>query len=98
MGSKFRSIRLTATEMQAISENDLECFASTGVNMLPMAKAKDDGQNPTLRCEPRGQKVSFRDLQPAVNRQKSPYELAVNRRGVEVKVKSPSPNDRFVIA
>ena len=32
MGSKFRCIRSTPTEMQSISENDFECFASTGVN------------------------------------------------------------------
>lgn len=31
MGSKFRCIRSTPTEMQSISENDFECFASTGV-------------------------------------------------------------------
>jgi hypothetical protein len=33
MGSKFRCIRSTPTEMQSMSENDFECFASTGVNM-----------------------------------------------------------------
>lgn len=32
MGSKFRCIRSTPTEMQAMSENDFECFACTGVN------------------------------------------------------------------
>src|ERR1700728_3991250 len=32
IGSKFRCIRSTPTEMQSISENDFECFASTGVN------------------------------------------------------------------
>jgi hypothetical protein len=32
MGSKFRCIRSTPTEMQSMSENDFECFASTGVN------------------------------------------------------------------
>jgi len=31
-GSKFRCIRSTPTEMQSMSENDFECFASTGVN------------------------------------------------------------------
>jgi hypothetical protein len=31
-GSKFRCIRSTPTETQSISENDFECFASTGVN------------------------------------------------------------------
>src|SRR5208282_6215521 len=31
MGSKFRCIRSTPTEMQSMSENDLECFARTGV-------------------------------------------------------------------
>ena len=34
MGSKFRCIRSTPTEMQSMSENDFECFASTGVNAL----------------------------------------------------------------
>jgi FAD/FMN-containing dehydrogenase len=32
MGSKFRCIRSTPTDMQSTSENDFECFASTGVN------------------------------------------------------------------
>jgi len=32
IGSKFRCIRLTPTEMQSMSENDFERFASTGVN------------------------------------------------------------------
>jgi hypothetical protein len=32
MGSKLRCIRSTPTEMQSMSENDFECFASTGVN------------------------------------------------------------------
>jgi hypothetical protein len=32
IGSKFRCIRLTPTEMQSLRENDFECFASTGVN------------------------------------------------------------------
>src|SRR5215469_5114094 len=31
MRSKFLCIRSTPTETQSISENDLECFASTGV-------------------------------------------------------------------
>ena len=34
MGSKFRCIRSTPTEMQSIRENDFECFARTGVNTL----------------------------------------------------------------
>src|SRR5712692_10437686 len=32
IGSKFRCIRSTPTEMQSMSEKDFECFASTGVN------------------------------------------------------------------
>jgi hypothetical protein len=32
MGSKFRCMRSTPTEMQSMSENDFECLASTGVN------------------------------------------------------------------
>ena len=32
IGSKFRCIRSTPTERQSTSENDFECFASTGVN------------------------------------------------------------------
>src|SRR5260370_41113865 len=31
IGSKFRRMRSTPTEMQSMSENDSECFASTGV-------------------------------------------------------------------
>src|SRR5690348_18334626 len=31
IGSKFRCIRSTPTEMQSMSENDFECLASTGV-------------------------------------------------------------------
>src|SRR5271157_417256 len=34
IGSKFRCMRSTPTEMQSISENDFECLASTGVNTL----------------------------------------------------------------
>src|SRR5258708_28421125 len=33
IGSKLRCMRSTPTEMQSMSENDFECFASTGVNM-----------------------------------------------------------------
>jgi hypothetical protein len=32
IGSKFRCIRSTPTDRQLMSENDFECFASTGVN------------------------------------------------------------------
>src|SRR5260370_32658543 len=32
IGSKFRCMRSTPTEIQSMSENDFECFASTGVN------------------------------------------------------------------
>src|SRR5258708_37908983 len=32
IGSKFRCIRSTPTEIQSISENDFECFARTGVS------------------------------------------------------------------
>jgi hypothetical protein len=32
IGSKFRCIRSTPTEMQSMSDKDFECFASTGVN------------------------------------------------------------------
>jgi len=32
IGSKLSCIRSTPAEMQSISENDFECFASTGVN------------------------------------------------------------------
>jgi hypothetical protein len=38
MGSEFGCIRSTPTEMQSLSKNDFECFASTGVNTPPMAK------------------------------------------------------------
>jgi len=34
IGSKFRCVRSTSTEMQLMSENDFECFASTGLNTL----------------------------------------------------------------
>src|ERR1019366_9476683 len=36
--SKFRCIRSTPAEMQSTSENDFECFASTGVNTPATAK------------------------------------------------------------
>jgi hypothetical protein len=32
IGSKFRCMRSTPTDVQSMSENDFECFASTGVN------------------------------------------------------------------
>ena len=44
IGSKFRCMQSTPTEMQSMSENDFECFASTGVNTPPMAKMTDDVQ------------------------------------------------------
>jgi hypothetical protein len=31
IGSKFRCMRSTPTEMQSVRENDFECLASTGV-------------------------------------------------------------------
>lgn len=40
IGSKFRCIGSTSTAMQSISENDLECLASTGVNAPLMAKKR----------------------------------------------------------
>jgi hypothetical protein len=44
IGSKLHCIRSTPTEMQSISENDLEYFASTRVNTPAMAEMTDDGQ------------------------------------------------------
>ena len=38
IGSKFRCIRSTPTEMQSMSENDFECLARTGVKSLLNAK------------------------------------------------------------
>jgi hypothetical protein len=42
--SKVRRMRSTPTEMQSMSENDFECFASTGVNtpgtMLPSSSSE----------------------------------------------------------
>lgn len=38
IGSKFRCMRSTPTDMQSMSEKDFECFARTGVNTLEMAK------------------------------------------------------------
>jgi hypothetical protein len=40
IGSKFRCIRSTPTEMQSMGENDFECFASTRVN-LPVTMFPD---------------------------------------------------------
>src|SRR6266851_3881798 len=49
IGSKFRCIRSTPTERQSMSENDFECFASTGVNtpatMSPNSECRE-GQLP----------------------------------------------------
>ena len=42
MGSKFRCIRSTPTEMQSMSEKDFECFARTGVN-TPVTMFPDSG-------------------------------------------------------
>jgi len=42
IGSKFRCIRSTPTEIQSMSENDFECFASTGVN-TPEIMSPDSG-------------------------------------------------------
>jgi hypothetical protein len=41
IGSKFRCIRSTPTEMQSMSENDFECLARTGVKSLLNAKLSD---------------------------------------------------------
>ncbi len=77
IGSKFRCIRSTPTEMQSISENDFECFASTGVNtrgtMLPNCFGRSPSAAPRDRVSvtapiPGGQGVGeftrrFRDDQ-----------------------------------
>jgi hypothetical protein len=43
IGSKFRCIRSTPTEMQSMSENDFECFANTGVKVpMPQADSQID--------------------------------------------------------
>ncbi len=42
IGSKLRCIRSTPTEMQSMSENVFECFASTGVN-TPVTMFPDSG-------------------------------------------------------
>ena len=55
MGSKLRCLRSTPTELQSMSENDFECFASTGVNTPPMAKMTDmtgRAENPAARPGP----------------------------------------------
>src|ERR1700678_22329 len=47
IGSKLRCIRSTPTEMQSMSENDFECFASTGVktpNGAKLAFVPKDGE------------------------------------------------------
>jgi hypothetical protein len=40
IGSKFRCIRSTPTEMQSMTENDFEYFAHTGVKVSMPAKGK----------------------------------------------------------
>jgi hypothetical protein len=42
IGPKFRCIRSTPTEMQSMSKNDFECFASTGVN-TPVTMSLNSG-------------------------------------------------------
>ena len=46
IGSKFRCMRSTPTEMQSMREKDFECFARTGVNApgteLPSTKPSED--------------------------------------------------------
>src|SRR5216684_8778687 len=46
IGSKFRCIRSTPTERQSMSENDFECFASTGVNTPGTISPVDIGLRP----------------------------------------------------
>ena len=41
----LRCILSIPTEMQSISENDFECFASTGVNMLAFGKSGVGGKD-----------------------------------------------------
>jgi len=45
LGSKFRCMRSTPTETQAISENDFECLASTGVKHTGDNVAKFSGRD-----------------------------------------------------
>ncbi len=59
IGSRFRCMRSTPTEMQSTSENDFECLASTGVN-TPVAMSPNSGcrevqlrQEPISRSRPR---------------------------------------------
>jgi hypothetical protein len=42
-GLKVALHSVDTSEMRPISENDFECFASTGVNTPPMAKTTDEG-------------------------------------------------------
>lgn len=54
MGSKLRCIRSTPTEKQSMSENDFECFASTGVNtpetMFPYSRTSGCIKQHSEKC------------------------------------------------
>ena len=73
MGSKLRCIRSTPTAMQSISENDFECFASTGVKspgtMFPNSGSHDVGYSENSLRLARGERVRghFPDGRPATN-------------------------------
>lgn len=50
MGSKFRCIRSTPTEMQSIRKNDFECLASTDVN-TPETMSPNSGSREVLTSQ-----------------------------------------------
>src|SRR6266849_2120950 len=98
IGSKFRCIRSTPTEMQSISENDFECFASTGVNT-------PETMSPNRRgLAPYGFQLSIRRISDQhtscrEERYKSTHNIAVlevrldrHRTGGEYRILGLGPN------
>src|SRR5260370_37188521 len=78
IGSKFRCMRSTPTEIQSMSENDFECFASTGVN-TPETMFPNSGpanvRFPTSRRIIKGRpfEVGF-ECEAELYRKEHPYE------------------------
>src|SRR5258708_5282227 len=52
IGSKFRCMRSTPTEMQSMSENDFECFPSTGVKSPGTMFPNPGNDKPMPLCTP----------------------------------------------
>src|SRR5713226_4477189 len=85
IGSKFRCMRSTPTEMQSMSENDFECFASTGVN-TPATMRAVPARHPRVPLRDcvhldRTTHLDLIELYQEITRQTVLYRIVVLSRG-----------------